>query len=102
MALQNAAPALMKLAGGAKDPSIREAARDAIRKGLAPAAYSRAHVEEVRRMCECRPTGTASWPREADGRLRVTVKLAGNGCTFLIIGPDASGAQGDGPDRRLH
>ena len=28
-----------------------------------------------------------SRPREADGRLRLTVKLAGNGCTFLIIEP---------------
>ncbi len=77
----------MKLAGAAKDPSIRETARDVIRKALAPGAYSRADVEEVRRLCECRPTSTARHPREADGRLRLSVKLAGNGCTFLIVGP---------------
>ncbi len=88
-ALQAAAPILLKLAGEAKDPSIREAVRDVIRKAFAPPAYSRAEIAEVQRLCECRATGTASRPREADGRLRLAVKLAGNGCTFLIIGPGA-------------
>ena len=83
--LQAAAPALMKLVGEAKDPSIREAAREVIRKALAPPAYPRAEVEEVRRTCECRPSGTIMSPRETDGRLRLTTKMAGNGCTFLII-----------------
>jgi hypothetical protein len=85
--LQAAAPALMKLAGEAKDPQVREAAREVIRKALTPPAYSRAEVEEVRRTCECRPTDSAVRSREADGRLRLATRLAGNGCTFLIIEP---------------
>ena len=86
--VQAAAPTLMKLAGEAKDPSIREAAREVIRKALAPPAYPRAEVEEVRRMCECRPTGTTV--RHARGRRpppASSAKMAGNGCTFLIIEP---------------
>jgi hypothetical protein len=50
-------------------------------------AYSRAEVAEIRRLCECRPTGTSTPRREPDGRLRLTIELAGNGCTFLVIGP---------------
>jgi hypothetical protein len=85
--VQAVAPALMKLAGEAKDPSIREAAREVIRKALAPPAYSRAEVEEIRRACECRPTAATVRPRETGGRLRLSTKMAGNGCTFLIIEP---------------
>jgi hypothetical protein len=86
-AVQAAAAVLMKLAGEAKDPSIREAARETIRKAFAPPAYPRAEVEEIQRLCECRPTGTSTPKREPDGRLRLTIKLAGNGCTFLVIEP---------------
>jgi hypothetical protein len=75
------------LAGESKDPSIREAAREVVRKALAPPAYPRAEVEKVRRACECRPTDTTVRPRETGGRLRLTTKMAGNGCTFLIIEP---------------
>jgi hypothetical protein len=85
--LQAAAPALMKLVGEAKDPQVREAAREVIRKVLAPQAYPRAEVEEIRRTCECRPSGTIMRPRETDGRLRLAIDLAGNGCTFLIVEP---------------
>ena len=59
-ALQAAAPILLKLAGEAKDPSIREAVKDIIRKAFAPAAYSRAEIAEIQRLCECRATATAS------------------------------------------
>ncbi len=86
-AVQAAAATLMKLAGEAKDASIREAAREVLRKALEPPAYSRAEVEEVRRLCECRPTGTVVRSREADGQVRLTVKMAGNGCTFLVVEP---------------
>jgi hypothetical protein len=86
-AVQAAAPVLMKLAGEAKDASVREAAREVILKALAPPAYSRAEVEEVRGLCECRPIGTAVHPRESDSRIRLTVKMAGNGCTFLVVEP---------------
>src|SRR5437588_774048 len=82
-----AAPALMKMAGEAKDPQVREAAREVLRKALSPPAYPRAVVDEIRRMCECRPTGKTLRTREADGRLRLTTKMAGNGCTFLIVEP---------------
>jgi hypothetical protein len=62
-------------------------ARETIRKALAPPANSRAEVAEFQRLCDCRPTGTAAPKREPDGRLRLTVRMAGNRCTFLIIEP---------------
>jgi hypothetical protein len=90
-AVQAAAAALMKLAGEAKDPSLREAARETIRKAFAPPAYTRAEVAEIQRLCECRPTGASTRERDTDGHLRLTVQMAGNGCLFLIIEPDAAG-----------
>jgi hypothetical protein len=84
---QAAAPALMKLAGEAKDTAIREAALETIRKALGPRSYPRAEVEELRRSCECRQTGWAVHSRELDGRLHLTAEMAGNGCAFLIIEP---------------
>jgi hypothetical protein len=59
----------------------------ALRKALTPPAYPRAEVEELRRMCECRATSTAVRHREPDGRLRLTTRMAGNGCIFLIVEP---------------
>jgi hypothetical protein len=57
-------------------------------KGLyASAAYPAAEVESIRRLTECHPTATTTRPREAGGRLRLTVRVAGNGCDFLTIEP---------------
>jgi hypothetical protein len=61
--------------------------RDPILEAFTPPAYPRAEVEEIRRLCECRPTGTTTRSLDPDGRLRLMVRMDGNGCTFLIIEP---------------
>jgi hypothetical protein len=73
----------MKRAGEAKDPSIGEAARDIIRQALAPPAYPRAEVGEIRRLCECLPTGTMAHSREPDGRLRLAAAIRARGAAGL-------------------
>jgi hypothetical protein len=80
-------PAVMKLINDSPDASVREAATKAIRSALAPAAYPRAQVEEIRKLTECRPNAPTTPPREPDGHVRLTVRLAGNGCSFLTIEP---------------
>jgi hypothetical protein len=84
-ARQAALATVMKLAGEAKDEAIREAAHGVLRDAFAPAAYPRAAVEEVQRLTECRPTGTASHSRADNGPLKLTARVAGNGCNFLVI-----------------
>jgi len=79
-------PVVLKLAGQAKDQVVREAAQSVIRSALGPESYPRAAVEEIREKSECRPTGTTLRQTEADGRLRLTVRVASNGCNFLVIG----------------
>jgi hypothetical protein len=49
------------------------------------AAYPAAEVEEIRKACECHPTARFRVPREANGHLRVKVKVASNGCNFVVI-----------------
>jgi len=55
---------------------------------LAPEVYPRAAIEQIRESSECRATATTTIPRQADGHLRLTVRIAGNGCNFLVIAPD--------------
>jgi hypothetical protein len=85
---QAAAVAVLKLAGEAKDPGVRESARDVIKTVFGPASYPRSTVEKIREMTECHPTATTSHPRATDGRLRLTVRVGANGCNFLVIGKD--------------
>jgi hypothetical protein len=55
---------------------------------LAPVAYPRAAVEEIRELTNCRPTALTSRPRDADGHLRLAARVAAGGCNFLIIRHD--------------
>ena len=96
---QAALATVLKLAGQANDPEVREAATDVAREALGPVAYPRAEVEEIREWTECRPTRTTSRLREADGRLRLTARVAANGCNFLVIDPDGGDPGEPGPDR---
>ena len=57
-------------------------------EALNPRAYSRAEVEQIQALAECRATASASHPRAPDGRLRLTARVAGNGLNFLVIEPD--------------
>jgi hypothetical protein len=84
---QSAAPVIFKLAGQTKDQEVRDAAMGIIRGALGPVAYPRAVVEEVREKSKLRATGASSCPLQANGRLKFTVRLASNGCNFLVILP---------------
>ena len=80
-------PEILKLAE-AKDQGVREAAREAIKIAFVPEAYPKAAIEQVRKTTECRPTATTSRLREGDGRFRLTIRVAANGCNFVVIDPD--------------
>ncbi|HKI17634.1 MAG TPA: hypothetical protein VKA15_07125, partial [Isosphaeraceae bacterium] len=82
---QAAATVVFKLAGQAKDQGVREAAMGIIRGALGPVAYPRAVVEEIKEKSKLCPTGTSSIPLQANGHLRLTVRVAANGCNFLVI-----------------
>ena len=84
-----ALPAIRTLAEKTKDDRVRTAAQAALVSIFAAPAYSRAEVEEIRKRAECHPTGSGSRPREADGRLRLTARVAGNGLNILVIEPDS-------------
>jgi Glycosyl hydrolases family 39 len=86
---QSAATVVFKLAGQAKDPGVREAAMGIIRGALGPVAYPRAVVEEIREKSMLHPTGTSSCPLQPNGRLKLTVRMAANGCNFLVIRGEA-------------
>src|SRR5207237_954490 len=77
-----ALPAIRKLAEQTKDEAVRKDAQAVLQSIFAVPAYSRAEVEEIRQRAECHPTGSTSRPREADGRLRLTARVAGNGLNF--------------------
>jgi hypothetical protein len=85
-----ALPAIRKLAEQTKDEGVREAAQAALLSLFAVPAYSRAEVEDIRKRAECHPTGSASRPRQADGRLLLTARVAGNGLNILVIEPDSA------------
>jgi len=84
-AARSALPAVVGLLGRTKDESVRAAAQAATGRIFAVPAYSRADVERIRELAECRPTGSAAHPVEAEGRLRLTARVAGNGLNFLVI-----------------
>jgi len=96
---QAALAVVLKLVGQAKDQEVREAAQGVIRSAFGPEVYPRAAVEEIRKKSECRPTGTTLRQREADGRLRLTVRVASNGCNFLVVGREEPPRKGNGPGR---
>jgi hypothetical protein len=91
--------AVFRLAGQAKDQRVRDAASAIVRSSFRPEAYPATTVEELRKQTECHPTGTSSRPRQPDGHLRITARVATNGCNFLVITPDERQPQGEGPDR---
>jgi hypothetical protein len=74
-----------RLARALRDRSATAAATDPFRI----AAFRRAEIESIRTLCECRVTSTTVRPREADGSIRLAVRMAGNGCTFLRVEPDS-------------
>jgi hypothetical protein len=85
--------AVLELAQKAKDESVREAALALIKRAfeasLGGQAYARATVDEISKLAEFRPTSAATHPRQPDGGLRLTARVAGNGVNILVIRPAA-------------
>jgi hypothetical protein len=54
-----------------------------------PRAYPRSEVEKTQALAECHVTATSSQPSTPDGRLRLTVRVAGNGLNFVLVTPDS-------------
>jgi hypothetical protein len=98
-ARQSVLASVLKLVDHSPDSGVREAAQAVIKSAFSAAAYPRKSVDEIRSMAECHPTGTMLRRREANGHLRLTVPVATNGCTFLIIGRAEGPTKGDEPDR---
>jgi hypothetical protein len=88
-ARQTLVPTILRLAGQEQDQDIRAAAQKALASFFAPAAYSRAEIEQIQKTCEYHSTEPTTRLRQPDGRIKLTIRLAGNGCTFLRIAPDA-------------
>ena len=70
--------------------ALREPAPASFQEALNPRAYTRAEVEQIQALAECRATASASLPRAPGGRLRLTARVAGNGLNFLVIEPDSA------------
>jgi hypothetical protein len=88
---QSVLAAVFQLAGQSNDPALRDAATAVLRAAAGPAAYPREEVDRIVALCECRPTATATHPRQGDGRLRLNVRVAANGCNFLVIDREPTG-----------
>jgi hypothetical protein len=80
--------AVFALAGRAKDPAVRDAATALLRGAMGPEVYPRATVDAIVAATTYRVTATATTPREPDGHLRLTTRLAANGVNVLVIEPD--------------
>ncbi len=86
-ARQSVLPIILKLAGQVQDKEAHELANAAIKTLFAPIAYSPAEVQQVQKLSECHSTSTVAEP-VPHGRLKVTTRVAGNGCVFLKIEPE--------------
>ena len=87
-AAQPALTAILKLAEATPDVATREAARAAMTAIFTVPAFTRAEAEEIRKLAECHPTGTASVQSGPDGRLRIKARVAGNGLNILVLEPE--------------
>jgi hypothetical protein len=94
MAAADAFGALYRLAEQGKTETVREAARDLLRRSFQAAhgrsAHSRAEVDKIQDLARCRPTEAARIERNAAGQMRLTARLSANGLNILIIRPAVS------------
>ena len=80
----------MKLAEGAKDATVREAAHALLGNMLTSGeTYSRDEIERIREQSQCRATSSVTLPRKGGECLRLTARVTGNGLNVLVIEPDA-------------
>lgn len=82
---------LYRLAEQSKDEAVRDTARDLLKRSFEAAhgrrVFSRAEVEKVQELAQCRPMDAGKSECNAGGRLRLTARVAGNGLNFLVIRP---------------
>jgi hypothetical protein len=86
---RSALPAVLGLLSKTRDEGVRAAAQAALGRITAAPAYPRAEVERVRALAELRPTASTTHPVGADGRLRLTARVAGNGLNVLVLEEEA-------------
>lgn len=84
---------VLKLAQQTERPEVRQAARSMLERMLGSAAgyttaFAPQEVDEIRQLADCRATAQAVHARGDQGRLRLTVRLSGNGLNMLVIEPD--------------
>lgn len=72
---QALAVTILKLAGQDQDEDVRAAAKKALESLLAPSAYSRAEIDQIRKMCECNRAETKSLPHSLMGGFSSRVAL---------------------------
>jgi hypothetical protein len=91
-ALREALPAAIEIALEAKDDQLRADIEELVRAiflgGAAVEAFPADDVERIQQLAVARATAESLVPRDANGTLRVTVRLAGNGANVLILEPD--------------
>jgi hypothetical protein len=88
---RSALPAVLGLLGKTRDEGVRAAAQAALGRITAAPAYPRDEVERIRALAELRPTASATHPVGADGRLRLSARVAGNGLNILVLEDEAPG-----------
>jgi hypothetical protein len=88
-AAQPALPSIVKLLGSTQDSATKEAAQAAVKRIFAPPAYTRVEIEPIQKASECVPTADMERSPDSDGRLRLNVRIAGNGLNMLVIEPAA-------------
>ncbi|MEO6809865.1 MAG: hypothetical protein ABI353_12195 [Isosphaeraceae bacterium] len=93
-AARAALPAIFQLLGKSRDVDVLASARATIKRIIAPSAYPRAEVERIEKLAECRPTASTVHSLNADGRLTLKARVAGNGLNILILEEDAKAKAG--------
>src|SRR5262249_5311999 len=78
---------LFQFVGKVKDPAVRERAEVVLKRPAARRAYPAAVVRQVEELATLHLTGQARPTVAADGRLSLTVRVAGNGANYLIVEP---------------
>ena len=72
----------------AGDPEVRAAATRAVeRVTSAEVCYRPEEVSQVQERAALRITGSGTHVRDDDGRVRLRVRVAANGASFLILRP---------------
>jgi Glycosyl hydrolases family 39 len=86
-AASSAAGTLYEFLEKAEDPALRERATAVLKRVTASRAYPAAVVRQVEELAALHTTGRTLAKVGADGRLTLTVRVAGNGANYLFVEP---------------